>query len=127
MVFDKTCGPSRKRPDVLIPFENFNIIIECDEEQHKTTSYECECKRAMEIFTDLDNKPLVMLRFNPDSYTDRRKNKVSGCFTMTKTAGWKVNKNEWKRRTDMLLKILKDFSENSPEKEFTHLELFYDE
>lgn len=43
----------------------------------------------MEIFQDLGNRPLVVIRFNPDKY-----DKINSCFKLTK-AGWlSLNKKE---------------------------------
>ena len=80
MIFDKAVdgGCSKKRPDVLIDLLLYSIIIECDEGQHK--NYECENKRTMQLFEDLENRPLILIRFNPDSYIENNK-KVEGCFT----------------------------------------------
>ena len=61
-------GCSRRRPDILCHLGSHVIVIEVDESQH--ISYSCENKRMMEISRDLDHAPLIMIRFNPDSYTD---------------------------------------------------------
>jgi len=126
MIFDKSHGSSGKRPDVLINCDTYNIIVECDEDQHKN-NYGCECRRTMEIFQDLQDKPLVMIRFNPDFYIEKSERKVPSCFNTTKTSGWKIDKREWKRRTNILIEIVQNFMENPPEKELTYLELFYNE
>lgn len=125
MVFDKACGKFGKRPDVLIDCQTYCIIIECDENQHK--SYSCNERRCMEIFVDLKNRPLVMLRFNPDKYMNSLGEKISGCFTTTKTVGFKVNKNEWEKRMEVLIEKIWFYKVNIPEKELTVEYLFYDE
>lgn len=126
MIFDKACGKSGRRPDVLIDCKTYCIVIECDENQHK--SYEnCENRRCMEIFADLKNRPLVVLRFNPDTYIDSSGKKVQGCFTTTKTVGFKVNKKEWEKRMGVLTEKIWFYKKNSPEKDFTVEYLFYDE
>lgn len=127
MVFDKSVGESNKRPDVLINFQNHNIMIECDENQHKRSNYNCETKREMEIFQDLENKPLVCIRFNPDNYLDGIGKLVHGCFEMTKTAGWKIVKPEWIRRINILKQVINNFISEPPTKEFTKISLFYND
>jgi hypothetical protein len=75
IVFNKKIdnGCSKRRPDVRIECLTHTIIIEVDEKQHN--AYTCESKRLCELFTDLGNRPLVMIRFNPDRY-----DKNKGCF-----------------------------------------------
>ena len=127
MIFDKTCGESKRRPDVLINCDTYNIVIECDENQHKSKDYNCECKRTMEIFADLRNKSLVMIRFNPDSFINYKGERIKGCFEMTKKSGWKINSKEWIRRIETLKGIIRETIKNPPEKEITYSEWFYDE
>jgi hypothetical protein len=124
MVFDKSTGESRKRPDVLIDCKTHCIVIECDENQHK--SYDCENRRTMEIFQDLGNRPLVLIRFNPDSYVENSGKKIPSCFSMTKTVGWKVDKKEWERRIPEVINRIKYFINKVPSKEVFDMKLFYD-
>jgi hypothetical protein len=133
MIFDKAVdgGCSKKRPDVLIDLLLYSIIIECDENQHK--NYECENKRKMQLFEDLGNRPLIIIRFNPDSYTENN-NKVEGCFIpltkiedIHKKKFYELNEEEWKRRLDILEEVIrKNMYENIPEKEVEEIKLFYD-
>lgn len=113
-------GCSLRRPDVRLELLTHTIIIECDEEQHKNT--DCENKRTMELFQDLGNRPLVMLRFNPD-----KNNKNEGCFKVTTAGSLSLNKKEWKLRTDLLSEKIRFYIKNIPEKELTTEYLFYDE
>jgi hypothetical protein len=92
-------GCSKKRPDVMIDCLTHTIIIECDENQHQYDNYSCENKRTMELFTDLGNRPMVMIRFNPDEYKIGTK-KVQSCFK-----GEAVNSYEWKKRINSLNKL----------------------
>lgn len=80
----------------------------------------------MELFEDLGNRPIVFVRFNPDSYVSSEEEKTPGCFKDTKTAGLSLNKNEFKRRVDTLLSIVSKHQETIPEKEVTVYNLFYD-
>ncbi len=133
MIFDKAIdgGCSKKRPDVLIDLLLYSIIIECDENQHK--NYECENKRMMQLFEDLGERPLIMIRFNPDSYTENNK-KVKGCFNaltkiedIHKRRFYDLNKEEWKRRIDILEEVIRGkISEDIPKKEVEEIRLFYD-
>jgi hypothetical protein len=98
MVFDKALE-SKRRPDVLIKNIHYNIIIECDENQH--SNYDCEDLRICQIFSDLNNLPIFVIRFNPDSYSTYEE-KFQGCFKTTPTGQLSLNKNEWNRRTNLL-------------------------
>lgn len=91
VTFDKKIlgGCSKRKPDFFIDRLTHCITGECDENQH--TDYSCENRRSMELFQDLGNRPLVMLRFNPDvSYS-----KKLGCL--------KVNKKEFNERMNIYI------------------------
>ena len=96
-------GCSKKRPDLLIDKLTHSVIIEIDENQHGSVDYSCENKRVMEIFQDLGSRPIVIIRFNPDSYSYKGK-KFPSCFRVCKTTGLCIvdNKKEWKRRLEEL-------------------------
>ena len=139
MRFDKAVdgGCSKRIPDVLIDLLLYSIIIECDEGQHK--NYECENKRTMQLFEDLGERPLILIRFNPDSYTEDpgssgKKKKAEGCFKpltkiedIHKKKFYEINKEEWKRRVDILEEVIREkIREDIPEKEVEEIKLFYD-
>lgn len=127
LVFDKSCGPSAKRPDVLIDRGTHCVVTENDEYQHDRGDYDCEDRRVMEIFQDLGNRPLVVIRFNPDGYREKSGRRVPSCFKETKSNGFKPDPVEWKRRLDELVQTITYFTKNIPEKELTMIYLFYDE
>ncbi len=125
-------GCSLRKPDVFIDVLTHSIIIECDEYQHK--NYECENKRTMELFRDLGNRPLVLIRFNPDCYIRKNKEREKGCFTplieiedIHRKKFYNVVKQEWNRRIETLIPIVKEYiSLNTfPDKEITIIHLFY--
>ena len=122
LVFNKIIegGCSLKRPDVRIECLTHSIVIECDENQHKYTS--CEEKRMMILFEDLGNRPLVMIRFNPDKY-----NKNEGCFKDTKTGSLSLNKKEWNSRIKKLIEIIKENIKKIPDKEISIEYMFYND
>ena len=120
MVFDKKVDNacSLRRPDVRIECLTHTVIVECDENQHKNTS--CEDKRTMELFKDLGNRPLVMIRFNSDKYGD-----VDSCFKFTRAGSLSLNKKEWRKRINVLCKYIEDNLHTVPEKEVNVEYLFY--
>jgi len=127
MIFDKqTGGCSKRRPDCYIDKFTHIVIIECDENQHRDTN--CENKRTMELFQDFGNRPVVFIRFNPDSYIKDNK-KINSSFKMHKTLDVPVIREpkEWKLRLDLLKETINKFLNRIPEKEVTNDYLFYDQ
>ncbi len=122
-------GCSLKRPDILIDCFLYSIIIECDENQHK--SYECENKRNMLLFQDLGNRHLIIIRFNPDSYIRKNNKKQIGCFKEVmyenKKQFYTIIEDEWNRRLNILTLVIKNNLNlcTFPEKEFIEIKLFY--
>ena len=62
------CG-DRERPDVLWnDLPDRAIILEIDEDQHKTRPCRCEQTRMINISNDLGAQHTFWIRYNPDSY-----------------------------------------------------------
>lgn len=128
IILDKVIqgGCSRKRPDGLIDLLTHSIIIEIDEDQHSSYDKTCDNKRNMQMFEDLGDRPLVLIRFNPDSYTANSK-KVRGCFSLSKTLGkLMINDKEMKSRIPILLKTISN-NLSQPDKEITVIKLFFND
>ena len=125
LVFDKKveCGCSKRRPDCRIELYKYSIIIECDENKHK--NYSCENKRMMELFGDLGSRPIIFLRFNPDSYTDKDGKNIKGCFSKTAEIDNSLQIKEWTNRISILKERIDYHLENEPNKEVTIEYLFY--
>ena len=123
IIFDKRIegGRSGRRPDVLITRDTYAIVIECDEGQHKKQAdYACENKRMMQIFSDLGNKHLVFIRFNPDAYDN-----VPSCFTKR----GKIRQTcaaDWVHRSATLIATITKCCETQPTKDIDLVHLFYD-
>lgn len=118
--YDKsiTGGCSRKRPDFFFDKLTHSVIIEIDEDQHE--NYSCENKRMMEIFQDLGNRPLVIIRFNPDKYDN-----VDGCFLFNEKNNISTT-DEFDKRMKVLLETIEYHLNNIPKKEITIIKLFFD-
>lgn len=130
MAFDRridgtgACG-SRRRPDVFIDLLTHSLVLENDEEQH--VGYSCENKRIMELFQDAGGRPLVVLRFNPDSYTRADGSAVKSYFKYHKLSGVPpVNKAEFDRRMAVFL-VAAGLASGAPDKEVTIEQFFYDD
>ncbi len=109
MVLDKTIsdGCSKRRPDGFLECYTHVIIVEIDENQHQ--NYSCENKRLMELSLDVDHRPILFIRLNPDAYTNKNGKRVKGCFTKDSNTGLlKTNKKEFDLRLDLLKDYLND-------------------
>ena len=128
VIFDRTVGGcSRRRPDAFIDKLTHIIIIECDENQHSGKEYtNCDTKRIMELFQDFGNRPMIFIRFNPDSYTDKGK-KVKSCFNTHKKLDVPIkNEKELSLRLSKLQETMNKWIITIPEREITYEYLFYD-
>jgi len=123
-------GCSKRRPDLLLDLGYQIIIIEVDENQH--TNYDCSCenKRLMELSQDLEHRPIVFIRFNPDDYININNDKVRSCWSITKITGIvKIEyKKEWNTRLECLKEQINYWSnpENKTDKTIEIIQLFYD-
>ena len=121
-------GCSRRRPDLLIDFGYQIVIIEIDENQH--TDYDCSCenKRLMEISQDLNHRPVIFIRFNPDDYKINN-NKITSCWGLNKNGICVVKKqkiNEWNERLNNLKSQIEYWLNNKTNKMIEIIQLFYD-
>lgn len=65
-------GSRSERPDFVIRGAHINAVLEVDEKQHKKLSYQtCEVPRMINIYGAMAefDRPMVFIRYNPDSYT----------------------------------------------------------
>jgi hypothetical protein len=121
-------GCSQNRPDIFIDCLTHSVIIEVDEHQHKATSYtpECEIQRINNLFTDLADRPIVFIRFNPDSYKNKNGKVIKSCFEYTEDKGLpKANKTLQSR----LKKLKEEINKNIniiPNTNITTIKLYYD-
>ena len=60
-------GCSKKRPDVYFELPTHCVIVEIDEHQHNTYEETCECARINEIVNGIGGRPVIIIRFNPDT------------------------------------------------------------
>jgi hypothetical protein len=119
-------GCSRRRPDWFHDCGTHSIIVECDEDQHSDRESICENRRTMEIFGDLGGRPLVLIRFNPDKYTDDT-TVVRGCFKFDKENNIAAFVKEFDRRYTQLLTSIGENTKKIPTKELTVINLFYNQ
>jgi hypothetical protein len=116
---DKRVECHAYRPDFVFDLGSHTIVIEIDENQHRSYDTSCDNKRLMSIFEGLGSRPMVMIRFNPDSYTGHR-----GCWT-------RENKlvddgRPWAKRLATLEERIEFWFENAPVRELSVEHLFFD-
>jgi hypothetical protein len=121
-------GCSRRRPDLLLDMGSHIIIIEVDENKH--TDYDCSCenKRLMELSQDLQHRPIVFIRFNPDDYTNQDDILVKSCWKLNKLGVMQITKTkqkEWEERIETLKQQIQYWIDNPTEKTIEIIELFY--
>ena len=95
---------SKKRPDIFLDLGYQIIIIEIDENQHKTSNYNtaCEHKRIMKLSQDVGERSIIFIRFNPDNYI-KNKIKIASCWAEDEKHVLLIkNKEEWLKRLDVL-------------------------
>ncbi len=73
IIDDGSCG--KERPDRVYDLGDRIIIIECDENQHKNRSCECEQTRMINIGQTFGGTPIYFLRWNPDDYSPENEKK----------------------------------------------------
>jgi len=129
-IFDRKVdnGCSRFRPDIFLDLLTHSLIIEIDENQHESYENMCENKRMMSLFEDLGNRPLVLIRFNPDSYTNLHGTDVKSCFVYTNQNGLPSIRDpkKWNERLETLKNCIDHHINTVPEKEITVEHLYYD-
>jgi hypothetical protein len=124
-------GCSRRRPDLMCDLGYQVIIVEVDENQHIDYDCSCENKRIMQLSQDLEHRPIVFIRFNPDDYINSNSEKITSCWGTTPKTGIikiKNNKiNEWNERLEALKGQIEYWSneENKTEKTIEIIQLFY--
>ncbi len=123
-------GCSRKRPDLLLDLGYQVIIIEVDENQHQTYDCSCENKRLMLLSQDVNHRPIIFIRFNPDDYNTKTE-KITSCWKNNKLGICTIKKTkkiEWNRRLESLKSQIEYWinPENKTDKTVEVIHLFYD-
>ena len=121
-------GCSLRRPDLLLDMGSHIIIVEIDENKH--TNYDCSCehKRLMQISQDLQHRPIVFIRFNPDAYTNQDGILIKSCWGLNKLGVMRIIKHkelEWAKRIDVLKQQIQYWIDNQTDKTIEIVELFY--
>jgi hypothetical protein len=123
-------GCSARRPDLLLDLGYQVIIVEIDEDQHRGYICSCENKRTMELSKDVNHRPIVFIRFNPDAYTKLDGTVVKSCWGLNSKGLFSVKKNknvEWSNRLKTLEDQVTFWSkpENTTNKTIECIQLYY--
>ena len=82
----------------------------------------------MEISQDIGHSPIMLIRFNPDSYKNSTGEKIQSCWAINKSGLMTVKKDQekqWKDRIDTLMNQIQFCVDNPTEKTIDKIELFY--
>lgn len=114
-------GCTKYRPDILIDYGAYCVIIEIDEFRH--TNYTCEQKRMVDLYADLGARNTVFLRFNPDGYT------LDGVAHPSPfpiiNGEMEVDQEEMEDRLHELIQVIQYYQDVPPEEPITYTYLFY--
>ena len=125
MIVSTECD-SRRRPDFRISIPNkAHILIEVDENNHRSYDHSCECKRISEIVASLSaleiGIPIIFLRFNPDSFV------LTSNKGVRKTVSAAKNEEDFNARCEyflgILLSILECYEKRVPVNEEKNVEI----
>jgi hypothetical protein len=124
-------GCSKRRPDIMIDVGFQIIIVEIDENQHNDYDCSCENKRLMELSQDVGFRPIIFIRFNPDSYKINDK-KIISCWYLNKLGIYQINKkktNEWNDRLKNLKETIEYWCnpEHKIDKTIEIIQLYYNQ
>ena len=117
-------------PDWLIHFNLFSVIVECDENQHKSYDKNCIKTRIHRMHEAL-NRDIVVIKFNPDCYRDSNNNLIFSCFSKEPKTGitriLKKNEAQWNMRLKTLKETFEKYMDYDAEAApIRVVELFYD-
>jgi hypothetical protein len=125
-------GCSKRRPDLLLDLGYQVLIVEIDENQHIDYDCSCENKRIMELSQDVNHRPIIFIRFNPDHYKNVNNENITSCFGMDNRSGVlivkKSKQKEWNERLNVLKNVIEYWINpaNKTDKMIEIIQLFYD-
>lgn len=119
-------GCTALRPDLLCQFGSHVVIIEVDEHAHARAGTACEWARLNALAEDLRFQPLVVLRFNPDAYTDKAGARHRACVRPDARGHLVVAEAEaWRGRLECLLARVRHHAASAPGEMLVVEHLFY--
>ena len=122
-------GCSYYRPDLMLDLGYQVIFIEIDENSHKNYDCSCDNKRTMSLSQDIGHRPMIMIRFNPDGYTNSDNEKINSCWKNNKLGLCSIQKlKKWNKRLNTLEENINYWInvENKTNKIVEVIQLYYD-
>jgi hypothetical protein len=124
-------GCSKRRPDIFIDLGYQVIIVEIDENQHNDYDCSCENKRIMELSQDVDHRPIIFIRFNPDDYKSGDKI-IKSCWHINKNGLCSITKSKEKEWIERLTNLKNTITywlhpNNMTNKIIEIIQLYYDQ
>jgi len=118
---------SRLRPDIRLKLNNYNLIIEIDENAHRSYDKQKEIKRVKDIYYDLNCDKLVVIRFNPDAYVNEFGKFIASCWVRDLNCGKIIigDNKDYMNRIEILKNMIFYWINTEPESRITIIELFY--
>jgi len=122
-------GCSLRRPDFIIDFGDWVLVIEVDENKHE--SYDCSCqnRRLAELSKDIGHRSMVMIRLNPDGYINSKNEKVASCWGhdgLGMAIVKKTQQKQWEHRLECLKQRIEYWVANPSDKMIQVDPMFYD-
>ena len=133
--FDRECGTTKKKPDIVIICENNVIIIEVDEFQHKRGGQEGgqyskeNEENKMKLIKDYyksQDKKIIYIRFNPDDYLSKNNIKIKSPWKEDDGILKLVDETDWKNRLEILKQKIDFYLKKKEIKNNSTNYLFYD-
>lgn len=127
LVLDRTItnGKSSRRPDGFIDKLSYVVVIEIDEDQHKSYNCDDEYKRLNDLALDVSHRPIALIRVNPDEYFTSSGELVPSAFYKTNANDLVVVTQEFNKRFTQLCQTIEDIFASPPQS--THVtRLFFD-
>ncbi len=124
-------GCSKRRPDLLLDMGSHIVIVEVDKNSHDMHDPTCEEKRMGEIWNDVDHRPIVFVRFNPDKYKDKDGNNVPSPWGEKRANGAATLSKKWKSALEDRLEKLRETveqymnSSSMRDKDYELVHLYY--
>ena len=111
-------GCSKRRPDFFVDLFTFTLHVEIDEFDHSDRDTTCEVAKINDTYTDLADRPMVMLRTNPDQYRDENGVRHKSCFRPHPLTGILIaDKAELKKRTDRMVEWIRHWIDRAESNE----------
>ncbi len=115
-------GCSKRRPDLMIDCGTHWICAENDENSHKNYDTTCEESRIHQLYEDMGDRPMVLIRFNCDKWSGGE-----SLFKLDKLGMIVIkNKKKFEERIKTFVETIKKYLTNPSDKLLNIEYLYYD-